>query len=171
MSLRKGIKGILKSSPHNFWSLIRKQIWPIINSFLSIRKRFINLIYRQYKTRQNLFTDNTIYLWRSLEVQEIKLLIFFDKNNLMLFKYDKNSLMFYVIKTKQFLLIFIVFKQFKNVSFKFWMLPFSFIFWFAYHSAISLQLIAIQWWINGSCVLGQKLVSLANKRINGLKRA
>ena len=158
MSFRKGIKGILNSSPHNLWSLIRKQIWPTINSFLSIRKRFINLIelYRQYNI--------------PMTVQEIKLLIFFDKNNLMLFKYNKNSLMFYVIKTKQFLLIFIVFKQFKNVSFKFWMLPFSFIFWFAYHSAISLQLIAIQWWINGSCVLGQKLVSLVNKRINGLKR-
>ena len=138
MSLIKGIKGILNSCPHNLWPLIRTQIWPTMNSVLSIGKRF---------------TDDTIYLWRSLEVQEIKILIFFDKNNFMLFKCNKNSLMFYVIKTKQFLLIFIVFK---NFSFKFWMLPLSFNFCFAYHSSISLQLVAIQWWVNRSCVLRQK---------------
>ena len=134
--LWKEVEGNLGSSPHNLWPLNRTQIWPTINLLFSIRKRFINVIelYRQHNIPMTEF-----------DVQEINLLIFFDKNNLIPFKCNKNCLMFYVIKAKQFLLIFTVFKQFKNVSFKFWMLSFSLIFWFVCHLGISLQLVAIQW--------------------------
>ena len=49
-----------------------------------------------------------------MEVQEIKILIFFEGNNIKLFKYDKNSQIFYVINIKQLLIIFMAFKHFKK---------------------------------------------------------